>query len=225
MPSPSADLCNHLVFRVPDTTVESILFLALITPIGRIRLAATATGVVRLELPSANAEAQMNVWLALHFPEASRRAGVNPILRKAAAQVEAYFTGRLTAFSIPVEAVGTPFQAAVWQRVAEIPFGSTTSYQEIAQAIRRPNAVRAVGAAQAANPLPILVPCHRVVGSDNNLTGYAGGLAVKRWLLDHERESASPTAATDPPARRSRTIIARPDRPKPFTLRRPTPGV
>lgn len=223
MPSASADLCNRLVFRAPDTTVEAILFLALITPIGRMRLAATSRGLVRVELPSANAEAQMNVWLALHFPEAARRAGVNPILRKAAAQVEAYFTGRLRAFSIPVEPVGTEFQTAVWKRVAEIPFGATESYQDVARDIGSLSAVRAVGAAQAANPLPIIVPCHRVIGADGDLTGYAGGLPIKRWLLDHEREPGQPAPTQRPTLRRPGTIIDRPDRPKPFTLRR-TPG-
>lgn len=224
MPAARPELRNRVTFRTPDTAVKAILYVALITPIGRLRLAATPTGLVRVELPGADAEAHMNVWLALHFPEASRRAGVNPILRKAAAQVEGYFTGRVTTFSVPLEPVGTPFQTAVWKCVTEIPFGITASYQDIARQIQSPSSVRAVGAAQAANPLPILVPCHRVIGTDGDLTGYAGGLVIKRWLLDHEHASIQPAAAKRPSTSRPATVIDQPERPKPFTLRRPTSG-
>jgi methylated-DNA-[protein]-cysteine S-methyltransferase len=128
----------------------------------------------------------MNVWLALHFPLAPKRSGVSPILRKAATQIESYFTAGATEFSLPLELWGTPFQTTVWKAVAKIPAGETRSYADIAAVIGRPKAVRAVGAAQAANPLPILIPCHRVIGTNGTLTGYAGGLDVKQWLLDHE---------------------------------------
>jgi methylated-DNA-[protein]-cysteine S-methyltransferase len=219
----SSESSNRLVFLAPDPDVKTILFVVLITPIGRMRLAATARGLVRVELPSAEAEARMNVWLALHFPEAARRAGVNPILRKAAAQLEAYFTGQLRAFSLPVQASGTAFQTAVWQRVTTIPFGSTRTYQDIARELGNRASVRAVGAAQRANPLPILIPCHRLVASGGELTGYAGGLPAKRWLLDHEqaeRDEAEPQPAT---GRRPGTVLDRPPSAPVFRLRPPTP--
>jgi O-6-methylguanine DNA methyltransferase len=149
-------------------------------------MAASERGLIRVELPGPNAELRLNVWVALHLPHASNRRGVSPILKKAATQLEAYFTGGLTEFSLPCHYVGTSFQAAVWRAVAGVPFGETRSYGEIAAAIDRPTAVRAVGAAQAANPLPIVVPCHRVIGADGGLHGYAGGLELKEWLLDHE---------------------------------------
>ncbi|RMD83231.1 MAG: methylated-DNA--[protein]-cysteine S-methyltransferase, partial [Candidatus Dadabacteria bacterium] len=150
--------------------------------------AASPRGLVRLELPGPQAEARMAVWLALHFPRAARRSGVSPILRKAATELEAYFTGGLTSFSVPLDLRGTPFQLAVWKAVQAIPYNETRTYGEIARAVGRPKAVRAVGAAQAANPLPILIPCHRVIGADGTLTGYGGGLEIKRWLLEHEAE-------------------------------------
>ncbi|MFN2425487.1 MAG: methylated-DNA--[protein]-cysteine S-methyltransferase [Candidatus Binatia bacterium] len=98
-----------------------------------------------------------------------------------------YFDGALDALDdIDVEAGGTPFQRSVWQQLRRIAPGQTRSYAEIARAIGAPNAVRAVGAANGANPVGIVVPCHRVIGSDGKLTGFAGGLAAKRWLLEHE---------------------------------------
>ncbi len=167
---------------------QTILSLSLPTPLGRMYLAATPKGIARIELPGPEAEARMNVWLALRFPMASRRVGVTPILRKAASQLEAYFTGGLTEFSLPLDLRGTPFQLAVWRAVATIPYNRTSTYGDIARAIGRPRAVRAVGAAQAANPLPIVIPCHRVIGSNGSLTGYGGGLDAKRWLLEHEAQ-------------------------------------
>jgi methylated-DNA-[protein]-cysteine S-methyltransferase len=169
-----------------STRTEAVLTLGIPTPIGRLYLAATPRALIRIELPSARAELRLNVWLALHFPMAPKRNGVNPILKKSATELEAYFTGGLTEFSIALELWGTSFQTEAWKAVARIPHGKTVTYAEIASAIGRPRAVRAVGAAQAVNPLPVVIPCHRVIGTDGQLTGYAGGLAVKRWLLDHE---------------------------------------
>lgn len=98
-----------------------------------------------------------------------------------------YFDGDFSALAaIEVEAEGTPFQQSVWQQLRRIPVGQTRTYAEIAQAIGAPTAVRAVGAANGANPVGIVVPCHRVIGSDGRLTGFAGGLTAKRWLVDHE---------------------------------------
>lgn len=108
-------------------------------------------------------------------------------------ELDAYFAGRLDRFDLALDLAGTPFQRAVWERLMEIPCGSTTTYAELARAVGRPHAVRAVGAAVGRTPVPIVVPCHRVLGSDGSLTGYRGGLAFKRALLDHERGVAGST--------------------------------
>ena len=109
-----------------------------------------------------------------------------PVLSLAAAQLGDYFAGRRRAFDLPLAAAGTAFQEAVWAALGSIPFGETRSYGDLARALGRPRAVRAVGAANGRNPLPIVVPCHRVIGADGSLTGYAGGMARKRWLLELE---------------------------------------
>lgn len=102
-------------------------------------------------------------------------------------QLRAYFAGALTRFDLPLRLAGTPFQNAVWSALRDIPYGETVSYRALAGRIGRPTACRAVGAANGANPLPIVVPCHRVVGADGSLTGFGGGLKTKRALLDLER--------------------------------------
>jgi methylated-DNA-[protein]-cysteine S-methyltransferase len=102
-------------------------------------------------------------------------------------QLEAYFTGELTDFDLPLAPEGTPFQLTVWQALQTIPYGETISYGELAQEIGRPTASRAVGAANGRNPLPIVIPCHRVIGQDGSLTGYGGGLRFKKALLALEK--------------------------------------
>ena len=102
------------------------------------------------------------------------------------AQLHAYFARKLRVFTLPLAPRGTAFQLDVWRALQAIPYGETRSYSQIAQTIGRPDAVRAVGAANGANPLPIVVPCHRVIGADGSLTGFGGGLAAKLWLLDME---------------------------------------
>ncbi len=102
------------------------------------------------------------------------------------AQLRAYFAKELRAFDLPLAPRGTPFQLAVWRALREIPYGETRSYTQVANAVGRPHAVRAVGAANGANPLPIVVPCHRVIGANGSLTGFGGGLTAKRFLLDLE---------------------------------------
>ncbi|MFH1843366.1 MAG: methylated-DNA--[protein]-cysteine S-methyltransferase [bacterium] len=101
-------------------------------------------------------------------------------------QLAAYFAGELREFDLPLVPEGTPFQLATWQELQRIPYGQTISYGELARRIRRPKAVRAVGAANGRNPLPIVVPCHRVIGSGGKLTGFGGGLDTKRYLLKLE---------------------------------------
>jgi methylated-DNA-[protein]-cysteine S-methyltransferase len=102
------------------------------------------------------------------------------------AQLNAYFERRLRSFELKLRPRGTPFQLRVWEELQAIPYGETRSYSEVAGRIGKPDAVRAVGAANGANPLPIVVPCHRVLGADGSLTGFGGGLRVKRFLLDLE---------------------------------------
>ena len=104
-------------------------------------------------------------------------------------QLKAYFNGELRQFDVTLLPGGTPFQKRVWKALGEIPFGSTISYGELAASLGNPGAVRAVAAANARNPIWVLIPCHRVIGSDGSLTGYAGGLHRKKWLLDHESGS------------------------------------
>lgn len=111
------------------------------------------------------------------------------VLIEAAAQLGAYFAGELERFDLPLAPAGTDFQRRVWDAVAAIPYGATASYSEIAAAVGRPSACRAVGAANGRNPLAIVVPCHRVVGAAGALTGYGGGLERKRALLDLERDA------------------------------------
>ena len=106
-------------------------------------------------------------------------------------QFAAYFAGRLQCFDLPLAAKGTPFQQSVWHALCDIPYGETVSYLEIARAIGNPKAVRAVGAANGRNPLSIIVPCHRVIGRSGDLTGYAGGIPLKRWLLALEQSGAA----------------------------------
>jgi methylated-DNA-[protein]-cysteine S-methyltransferase len=101
-------------------------------------------------------------------------------------QLDEYFEGRLRQFDIPLAPRGTEFQLAVWEALTRIPFGQTIAYRDLAIRIGNPSAVRAVGAANGANPIPIVVPCHRVIGADGSLTGFGGGLDTKRWLLRHE---------------------------------------
>lgn len=109
------------------------------------------------------------------------------LLSMATIQLDEYFQGKRTTFSLPFKLTGTPFQLAVWKELQNIPYGQTTSYKEIAQKINKPKAYRAVGMANNKNPLPIIIPCHRVIGSNEKLIGYAGGLKLKNYLLELEK--------------------------------------
>jgi len=114
-----------------------------------------------------------------------------PLIKKAAAQIEEYLNGKRKKFSLPLAMHGTEFQMDVWRALQTIPYGETRSYKEIAELIHRPKAVRAVGMANHRNPISIIVPCHRVIGHDGKLTGYGGGLPLKRRLLELEEASFS----------------------------------
>jgi methylated-DNA-[protein]-cysteine S-methyltransferase len=128
--------------------------------------------------------------VAIHLPDsafAPARARATRVLALARDQLDEYFAGARVAFDLPLAPDGTGFQRLVWRALLAIPFGETRSYGDVARAIGRPAASRAVGAANGRNPLAIVVPCHRVIGASGALVGYGGGLPAKRWLLDHER--------------------------------------
>lgn len=115
-----------------------------------------------------------------------------PVLTRTAEQLTAYFAGGITDFDIDLSTSGTPFQCRVWEALRDIPYGETVSYGELAAALGRPTASRAVGLANGKNPVGIIVPCHRVVGADGSMTGYGGGLERKRWLLSLEGGTQQP---------------------------------
>jgi methylated-DNA-[protein]-cysteine S-methyltransferase len=144
---------------------------------------ASPVGPLRLE---ADNDGLTGIWFAPDAEPELGDLGTDPVLRAADEQLAQYFAGRRTSFELPLAAAGTPFQQAVWDALREIPYGETWSYADVALHIGKPRAVRAVGAANGRNPLPIVVPCHRVVGANGMLTGYGGGLENKRILLDLE---------------------------------------
>lgn len=119
--------------------------------------------------------------------EGGERDPDHPVLALAARQLAEYFAGARTEFTVPLQPLGTAFQHAAWSALRTIPYGATVSYGEQARRLGDANKARAVGAANGRNPIPIIVPCHRVVGSNGHLTGFGGGLDAKLWLLDHER--------------------------------------
>ena len=144
------------------------------TPIGPLRLVADDGGLREIHFESGRHP---------RAPDESWQAGETEVLREARAQLAAYFSGRLRAFDLPLAPRGSPFQLRVWRALLDVPYGTTCSYAEIARRLGSASATRAVGAANGRNPLPIVVPCHRVIGADGSLTGYGGGLAIKRFLL------------------------------------------
>ena len=156
-----------------ELTVES--------PIGRLRLVAEEGALVALYTEAQPGGAGARAGSAAPVDPANE-----PVLHAAREQLAAWFRGSLQGFDLPLRPHGTPFQLAVWQELCRIPYGETRTYGDLAVRLGRPSASRAVGAANGRNPLSIIVPCHRVIGASGALTGYAGGLARKRWLLDHE---------------------------------------
>jgi len=142
------------------------------SPIGRLRLVSNGAALLRIEFPG------------MHSDDGEQVA--DAVLDTTAQQLGEYFAGHRKTFSIKLAAGGTAFQQQVWAALGEIPFGELRSYKDIAELIGKQKAVRAVGAANGANPIPIVVPCHRVIGSNGKLTGFAGGLPAKRTLLQLE---------------------------------------
>ncbi|ATX75293.1 methylated-DNA--protein-cysteine methyltransferase [Reinekea forsetii] len=142
---------------------------------------------------SAHDQGVLGVWFTRQTSQPAdlgRPSADHAMIRWARAELADYFDGHFSgsgrSFSVPLAASGTPFQCLVWQALGTIPYGQTWSYQDLAEAIGRPTAARAVGMANGKNPLSILVPCHRVIGKGGQLTGYAGGIERKVWLLNHE---------------------------------------
>ena len=169
---------------MPNAQPETLTLDRVATPVGEVLLVTDGEGAVRA-LDFADYEARMTRLLAHALAEAAVFAERAPeAVRRA---VEAYFGGDLTAFdAVVVKTGGTVFQQAVWAALRAIPAGETRSYGQLAAAIGAPRAVRAAGLANGQNPVAVIVPCHRVIGADGTLTGYAGGLERKRWLLKHE---------------------------------------
>ncbi len=158
------------------------------SPIGPLTLVASTDGLCAISWPdqptSRDAEACAG--------------GAHPVLDAAAEQLQEYFAGERVDFDLPLDLNGTDFQVTAWRALADVPFGQTSTYGAQAERIGRPKAVRAIGAANGQNPVPIVLPCHRIVGKDGSLTGFAGGLDIKRFLLDHEaRVSGLPTASQE----------------------------
>lgn len=157
---------------------------AIRSPLGTLTLVAGDDALCALAFPVARS--RMLARIRSRFPDAVLKRRHDP--NGYATRVHAYFSGDLSALDgIPVAGGGTPFEEQVWKALRAIPAGATTTYRELAQVLRRPRAIRAVGLANARNPVCVVIPCHRLIGSDGHLTGYAGGLWRKRWLLEHER--------------------------------------
>ena len=159
------------------TTEAPEALLRLDSPIGRIELEGDGAAVTRLTIEREG-----------RLPREREPERPDAVLARAAAELAEYFAGDRTAFTVPVALPGTAFQRDIWARLGEIPFGGVVGYGELGLATGRPTAGRAVGGAVGANPVPLIVPCHRVLAADGRITGYSAGdgVATKRWLLDHE---------------------------------------
>jgi len=146
------------------------------SPVGTLRLVADSHGLREIRFERERHPKKTHAgWIRAAEPLAFARV-----------QLEEYFAGERQHFDLPLHPLGTPFQLAVWEQLGRIPYGATISYGELARRIEQPLAVRAVGAANGRNPLPIVLPCHRVIGADGSLTGFGGGLPTKRYLLAME---------------------------------------
>jgi len=160
-----------------------------VTPLGRMVLCAGSAGLLAASLPGQEPDSFLRAVVATGGRSAeSCRAQAH--IDEAVAQMRGYFAGTRRAFELALAPPGTGFQRRVWDAVCRVPYGETRSYGAVAATLGSSLAARAVGSANGANRLPIVIPCHRLVGADGSLTGYAGGLEMKRWLLEHERRHA-----------------------------------
>ena len=168
------------------TTYRSLIIERVNTPLGPMLACASPEGLCLLEFVDRRG-------IEREFGDLQRRtrapilAGRSPFIDQTRRELAEYFDGTRTRFTVDIDAPGTPFQQEVWKTLREIPFGATRSYGDQAERLGRPRAVRAVARANGSNRIAIIVPCHRVIGADGHLVGYAGGLERKRWLLEHER--------------------------------------
>jgi methylated-DNA-[protein]-cysteine S-methyltransferase len=153
-------------------------FKTMTSPVGTLTLVATARGLAAILWENDRPD-RVKLGVMAEEPD-------HPVLVETETQLRDYFAGTRTRFDLPLDMAGTDFQKSVWAQLLAIPFGETRTYGEIARAIGSPNAVRAVGGANGRNPLSIIAPCHRVIGGNGTLTGFAGGLEAKRYLLAHE---------------------------------------
>lgn len=154
------------------------------SPLGTCFVAATGKGICRLAIPGETKE-HFFVWLYRHFDAAHVLPHPGPVM-DCIDQIGAYLTGQRTKFELHLDLRGTEFQRSAWNGILHIPYGATVTYRDLAHTMETPKAYQAVGAAVGLNPVPIIVPCHRVMGSDGSLTGYAAGIDTKQWLLRHE---------------------------------------
>ena len=160
------------------------------TPIGKMLACANSDGVCLLEFLDREDLSKQQEHLK-GFLQAGIIEGENSHLLTLEKQLSEYFEKQRTVFEIPIVLTGTPFQERVWMALQEIPFGKTMTYQSLTNQLGNPKAIRAVAGANGANKMAIIIPCHRVVGSDGSMTGYAGGIWRKQWLLEHESEQIS----------------------------------
>jgi methylated-DNA-[protein]-cysteine S-methyltransferase len=161
---------------------ETAYWTSFSTPLGEALIAATDQGVCRLTLPKEKPERFFD-WLKGIFDVEKKE---HPIALQAIQQLDEYWAGKRSVFDVPLDLRGTAFQKQVWHELLAIPYGITTNYGTLAKKLGDPKASQAVGAANGKNPIFLIVPCHRVIGANGNLTGYAGGLDTKHFLLQHE---------------------------------------
>jgi methylated-DNA-[protein]-cysteine S-methyltransferase len=174
------------------TTHTDLAIVRYASPLGTLTLAASPDGLRAVLWPRGGDRAN-------DAADGRPCPGSDEILAETARQLDEYFAGARTSFDLELDLQGTAFQLAAWRALAAIPYGETRSYAEQAERIGRPHAYRAVGAANGRNPLSIVLPCHRVLGSDGSLTGFAAGLEAKRRLLDHERAVSARQAGGEVP--------------------------
>lgn len=156
--------------------MEEIFKLLIQSPLGLVQIVGTDKYLTEINFLEDSQESDANVPL---------------ILKRCAQQLQQYFFGKRQSFNIALSPSGTAFQKQVWQALTEIQYGKTSSYLDIAKSIDNPKSVRAVGTANGSNPIPIIIPCHRVIGQDGSLTGYSGGIWRKEWLLKHEAKHSN----------------------------------
>jgi len=170
----------------PDAEKASLYITRLSTPLCPMTACANGRGVCLLEFTD-NRRIVRELQDLVNRLDAIIVPATNPHLEHLQAELDAYFAGQLKTFTVPLHTPGTAFQQAAWKMLRDIPYGETRSYKQQARTIGNPKAVRAVAAANGQNRVSIVIPCHRVIGSDGSLTGYGGGLDRKKWLLDFEK--------------------------------------